>query len=196
MITEYAVAIVISYLLGGVCTGYYLVRFCRGIDIRDQGSGGVGARNVGRVLGRVGFYTTLIGDALKGAVPILAIRYMDRYMEFPQEMSSYLLVAVVVGNVWPLLLQFRGGRGIATAFGGYLALDWILGLTLVGAAILLLIFRRGVVLSGMAAFLLLPLVAVGIQSPRNVIVALVSVAVVVVVAHRHHLRGVSLREGK
>ena len=116
-------------------------------------------------------------------------------MEFPQEMSSYLLVAVVVGNVWPLLLQFRGGRGIATAFGGYLALDWILGLTLVGAAILLLIFRRGVVLSGMAAFLLLPLVAVGIQSPRNVIVALVSVAVVVVVAHRHHLRGVSLREG-
>jgi glycerol-3-phosphate acyltransferase PlsY len=55
MITEYVVAIVISYLLGGVCTGYYLVRFYRGIDIRDQGSGGVGARNVGRVLGRVGF---------------------------------------------------------------------------------------------------------------------------------------------
>jgi len=191
MITEYVVAIVISYLLGGVCTGYYLVRFCRGIDIRDLGSGGVGARNVGRVLGRVGFYTTLIGDALKGAVPILAIRYM----EFPQEMSSYLLVAVVVGNVWPLLLQFRGGRGIATAFGGYLALDWILGLTLVGTAILLLIFRRGVVLSGMAAFMLLPLVAAGIQSPRNVIVALVCVAVVVLVAHRHHLRGVSLREG-
>lgn len=191
MITEYVVAIVISYLLGGVCTGYYLVRFYRGIDIRDQGSGGVGARNVGRVLGRVGFYTTLIGDALKGAVPILAIRYM----EFPQEMSSYLLVAVVVGNVWPLLLQFRGGRGIATAFGGYLAIDWILGLTLVGTAILLLIFRRGVVLSGMAAFMLLPLVAAGIQSPRNVIVALVCVAVVVLVAHRHHLRGVSLREG-
>ena len=192
MITEYAVAIVISYLLGGVCTGYYLVRVCRGIDIRDQGSGGVGARNVGRVLGRVGFYTTLIGDALKGAMPILAVRYM----EFPQEMSSYLLVAVVVGNVWPLLLQFRGGRGIATAFGGYLALDWILGLTLVGAAFLLLIFRRGVVMSGMAAFLLLPLVAAGNQFPRNIIVALVFVAVVVVIAHRHHLRGDPPRGGQ
>lgn len=191
MITEYALAIAASYLLGGVCTGYYLVRFYRGIDIRDQGSGGVGARNVGRVLGRVGFYTTLIGDALKGAVPILAIRYI----EFPQEMSSCLLVAVVVGNVWPLLLQFRGGRGIATAFGGYLAIDWILGLTLVGTAILLLSFRRGVVLSGMAAFMLLPLVAAGIQSPPDVIVALVSVAAVVVVAHRNHLRGVSPHEG-
>lgn len=184
MNSENAIAIVLAYLLGGICTGYYLVRIRRRIDIRDQGSGGVGARNVGRILGTVGFIITIAGDGLKGALPILAVRYF----EMPAAMESYVLVAVVVGHIWPLWLQFKGGRGVATAFGGYLALDWVLGLTLLGTALVLLLFRRGVILSGMAAFLLLPWIAAWRQSSVEVIVALAATAAVVVVAHWPHLR--------
>ena len=192
MSIEDVMAIALSYFLGGICTGYYLVRIRKGIDIRDQGSGGVGARNVGRVLGRGGFSITLLGDALKGAAPIL----LSHSLGFQEPLTAYLLVSVVIGHVWPLLLQFRGGRGVATAFGGILALDWFLGAALVGTTILLLIFRRGVVLSGLAAFLLLPLIAAGNQSPGELILSLVCVAAVVVVAHRHHLGGDAPRGGQ
>lgn len=142
------VCIVMAYLLGGICTGYYLVRFKAHLDIREQGSGGVGARNVGRILGKPGFIVTLLGDSLKG---LLAV-WLARRFEIADPAVSWVLVAVIAGHIWPLPLQFRGGRGIATATGAYLAYDPNLVLLLLGITGILMVFRRGFVLSGLAAF--------------------------------------------
>lgn len=178
------ICIVIAYLLGGICTGYYLVRLKAGIDIRDQGSGGVGARNVGRLLGKPGFVATLLGDTLKGVLAVLLARRFD----VSEPAVSLVLLAVIAGHIWPLPLGFRGGRGIATAIGAYLACDPWLALLLLGSTLALMVFRRGFILSGLAAFLLVPPAAYALDFPGHLVAALAGSAAIVLFAHRERIR--------
>jgi len=178
------ICILIAYLLGGICTGYYLVRFKAKLDIREHGSGGVGARNAGRILGKPGFIITLLGDALKG---ILAVA-LARKFEIAEPAVSLVLVAVIAGHIWPLPLQFRGGRGIATAIGAYSAYDPNLALLLLGVTIVLMVFRRGFILSGLAAFLLLPFIAHVMEMPGHTVAALAGCSVIILFAHRERIR--------
>lgn len=178
------ICILIAYLLGGICTGYYLVRFKEKVDIRELGSGGAGARNVGRILGKPGFIITLVGDALKGVVAIL----LARKFEIAEPAVSLVLVAVIAGHIWPLPLQFRGGRGIATAIGAYLAYDLNLALILLGLTVVLMVFRRGFIISGLGAFLLLPAVAYAFELPGHTVAALAGSSVIILFAHRERIR--------
>ena len=178
------VCILMAYLLGGICTGYYLVRIKTKTDIRDQGSGGVGARNVGRLLGRSGFLITLLGDGLKGVLAIL----LARQFGLSEPMVAMVLVAVIVGHIWPLPLQFHGGRGISTAIGAYLAYDPLMAGLLLTLAAVLMIFRRGFILSGLGAFLLLPIVAYTLKLPAHTLAALIGTAGVILFAHRERIR--------
>jgi len=184
MVGKEIVGVVMAYLLGGLCMGYYLVRIYAQMDIRTVGSGGVGARNVGRVLGRPGFVVTLLGDALKGGLVLALARGFG--MAGPA--LSFVLLAVIAGHIWPLQLQFRGGRGIAASVGAYLALDPYLALLLLGLTLVLLIFRRGFVLSGLVAFLLLPLVAFVLEMRGYTIAALAGSAIMILFAHREYIR--------
>ncbi|QBG48411.1 glycerol-3-phosphate acyltransferase [Verrucomicrobia bacterium S94] len=184
MIDRDIICILIAYLLGGICTGYYLVRLKTKRDIRECGSGGVGARNAGRILGASGFAVTLLGDALKG----LAAVALAHWFGLAAPVVSLVLVAVVAGHVWPLFLQFRGGRGIAPAIGAYLAFDSNLAMLLFGLTLVLLIFRRGFILSGLTAFLTLPLVAYALDMPDHAVAALTAVSVIILFAHRERIR--------
>lgn len=178
------ICILIAYLLGGICTGYYLVRIKVHKDIREQGSGGVGARNVGRILGRSGFIITLLGDAFKGALALAFAREFN----VSALAISWVFVAVIAGHVWPLPLQFRGGRGIATALGAYLVYDLSLILLLLGITLVMRVFRRGFIEGGLVAFLLVPLVAYILERPGHTVAAVTGASVVVLFAHREHLR--------
>lgn len=180
------ICILLAYLLGGICTGYYLVRAKARIDIREHGSGGVGARNVGRILGKPGFVVTLLGDAVKGVFAVL----LARRFEISAPAVSLVLVAVIAGHIWPLPLRFRGGRGIATAIGSYLAYDPFLALLLLGTTVVLMVFRRGFILSGLAAFLLLPAVAYALEAPGHTVAALAASSVIILFAHRERIRKV------
>lgn len=178
------ICILVAYLLGGVCTGYYFVRFKTKLDIREQGSGGVGARNVGRILGKSGFIATALGDTLKGLLAVM----LARRFEVAEPAVALVLVAVIAGHIWPLPLQFRGGRGIATAAGAYLAYDPWLALLLLGITAVLMVFRRGFILSGLASFLLLPLVAYTLKKPGHTVAALAGASVIILFAHRERIR--------
>src|SRR4051812_39893298 len=91
-----------AYLLGCFTAGYYLVRMRTGLDIREVGSGSVGARNVSRVLGAGGFLLTLLCDFGKGALAVWAARHY-----VPDErLAALAMVAVVIGHIWPLPLRF------------------------------------------------------------------------------------------
>lgn len=178
------ICIFMAYLLGGICFGYYLVRFRSKIDIRDHGSGGVGARNVGRLLGKPGFVLTLLGDSLKGVLAILLARRFD----VSTPVVSLVLVAVIAGHVWPLTLRFRGGRGIATAIGAYLAYDPRLALLLLVITGVLMMFRREFILSGLAAFLLLPAIVFVMDFPGHTVTALTGSSFIILYAHRERIR--------
>src|SRR5258706_16445510 len=107
------------YALGCCTAGYYWVRWRTGLDLRFQGSGNIGARNVGRIVGPSGFVVTLLIDGLKGA---LVVR-LALYLGAGPDIVVACLVAVIVGHNWPLQLRFHGGKGIATSMGALLAYD-------------------------------------------------------------------------
>jgi glycerol-3-phosphate acyltransferase PlsY len=108
-----------SYLAGGIPTGYLLVKRWRGADIRTLGSGNPGTANVYRTAGaRLGAATLLV-DALKGYLPVLAAQRL-----FPSAPWLALAcgAAAVIGHDWTVFLGFRGGKGVATSAGVFLAL--------------------------------------------------------------------------
>ena len=185
MTTSTTVAIIVaSYLVGCVSAGYYLVKICRGTDVREHGSGNVGARNVGRLLGPAGFAVTFLVDMAKGMGAVWLAR------RFGLDLNGTMLAALaaVAGHIWPVQLRLRGGKGVCTSLGALLMLDY--RLVLIGLCVLipLKVLTHQSVLSGMVVFALLPLIAFLLGHPLGVVSGLGVLAVVVVTAHRANLR--------
>lgn len=133
--------------------GYWLVRWRTGHDVREQGSGGTGATNVGRVLGGAGFLVVLLLDALKGALAVLAARWLcgaDTWVPWAAGL------AVVTGHVWPVFLSFRGGKGVATLIGAWLVLQPAAFLFCVPVFAVAWLFLRRFTLAGLCGLCLLP----------------------------------------
>jgi len=172
------------YLLGCFTTGYYLVRWRTGLDIRQQGSGNVGARNVGRVLGASGFIVTLLLDLGKGALAV----GMALYFGLRPEMVIASMLAVVVGHNWPMQLRFHGGKGIATSLGVLLAYDSFLVVILVLLMLPLFALSRNFTIGGLLSFALSPLVAFLCGLENMEVVAASLVAIMVLVSHQKNIR--------
>lgn len=172
-----------AYALGCFATGYYLVRARTGRDVRELASGNIGARNVGRVLGRSGFGVTLLGDFGKGALAVWAARYFTG-SDF---VAGLALLCVVIGHIWPVTLRWRGGKGVATSLGALLVYDYHLALAYAVCFAMGLALVRKTVLPGLVAYLCLP--AVSFWLHRNGVEASVLsvLATLVIVAHRSNL---------
>jgi glycerol-3-phosphate acyltransferase PlsY len=108
-----AALVILGYLSGSIPYGLLLVRALKGVDVRAQGSGNIGATNVGRVAGTTAGVLVLVLDALKGAVPVLLARAAEPGSAVP----ALVGLAAFVGHVAPPWLGFRGGKGVATALG-------------------------------------------------------------------------------
>lgn len=134
-VEELIAVVAVSYLIGSIPMGYLAGRGLKGVDIRDYGSGSIGATNVLRVLGREAFLGVMLLDAAKGYVTVLAVWYI--FGTHDLQVASG--IAVVLGHDFPLYIRFRGGRGVATSFGVYaaLALPLAIGLFAVGVFILI-----------------------------------------------------------
>src|ERR1041385_2406821 len=144
-----------AYLMGCFAAGYYLVRSRLGEDVRELGSGSVGARNVGRILGKTGFLITLLSDFGKGALAVWAAHHFTK----DERIVALAMVAVVAGHIWPAQLRFHGGKGMATSLGALLVYDYHLifafGILFAGMFVVV----RKTVLPGLFAFICLPLVS-------------------------------------
>ncbi len=178
------VVILLCYALGCFASGYYWVRWRIGQDIRELGSGSVGARNVGRVLGAGGFIVTLLADVTKGA---LAVALAQHCGVRPDSMIA-AMVAVVVGHTWPIQLRLRGGKGIATSLGVLLAYDPLLVLILATAFVPIWIMVRSFTLSGLLAFAISPLVVFLCKLGNLEVAAISLMAIVVLIAHQKNIR--------
>jgi acyl phosphate:glycerol-3-phosphate acyltransferase len=105
--------VLLGYLAGSIPFGLLVVRAARGVDVRDQGSGNIGATNVARVAGKGLGVAVLVLDALKGALPVLLARAVEPTPVVP----ALVGLAAFAGHVAPPWLGFRGGKGVATALG-------------------------------------------------------------------------------
>ncbi|TCK60839.1 glycerol-3-phosphate 1-O-acyltransferase PlsY [Seleniivibrio woodruffii] len=114
----YFLVIALCYLIGSIPTAYLVVKRIKGIDIRTVGSGNVGASNAARVLGKWGFIGVLFADAMKGFLPVMLLKAL--YGEDTLVLAG--AVALVVGHSFTCFLKFKGGKGVATGLGIFLAL--------------------------------------------------------------------------
>jgi acyl phosphate:glycerol-3-phosphate acyltransferase len=149
---QWVLYLIASYLVGGLMTGFLVAKVLRGHDLRVMGSGNIGARNAGRVLGSAGFVLTLAGDILKAA----AVVWAGIELGFPPYIQLLGFLAVIIGHLYPIFLRFKGGKGVASFIGGLLVFNW-LSAVLVGAAFLLFYsIKRSLTVAGLFAFALAP----------------------------------------
>ena len=121
----YVTALVIAYLLGSIPFGYVLVRTFRKEDIRATGSGNIGATNVARSGAKGLGLATLLLDLLKGYIAVLLAHYLAVRggLADPFQLMTLAAVVAVVAHIYPIWLGFKGGKGVATALGVYIALE-------------------------------------------------------------------------
>jgi acyl-phosphate glycerol 3-phosphate acyltransferase len=145
--------LVACYALGCFVAAYYVTRWRRGVDIRASGSGNAGARNMARVYGMTDAVITLLLDAAKGAIAVVAgLTFLGA-----EWAALAALLAAIIGHIWPMQLSFHGGKGVATGLGGMLAFDPVVALTLLATAAMWFAFSRDFFKSG--------LIAIGLTAP-------------------------------
>jgi len=174
---------VFSYLLGSIPFGYLLVRTFRGEDVRQSGSGNIGATNVSRKSPMLGVITLLL-DAAKGAAAVLLARGV-----FPGQPLVAVLAAVfaILGHVFPVWLGFRGGKGVATGLGSFLVLVPKAILLMVGVFVLVVMVFRYVSLASIVSVALLPLLAwqMNVYFDSPFVLALMTAASLLIIAKHH-----------
>ncbi len=155
---------VAAYLIGSIPFGILLAKLFGVVDVRKAGSGNIGATNVARVAGPLPGILTLVLDGVKGAAAVwLAAR-------FANESALWMTVAglsALLGHCFPVWLRFRGGKGVATAAGMFLALCWPAALGAIGVFILVVLFSRFVSLGSVSAAAAMPLLIYLLWAPHH-----------------------------
>jgi glycerol-3-phosphate acyltransferase PlsY len=183
--TREVLALVSAYLLGSVPFAIVLVRLFRGVDVRAQGSGNAGATNVLRTAGKALALGTVFLDIGKG---VAAVALMEAVTFDPRWLGA-AAVAAVLGHVFPVWFSFRGGKGVATAIGGFVVLAPGAVLAVVGAFLLVVVATRLVSLGSITAACLLPLaMRLLFHAPDPVVVAAAATTFLLVFSHRANIR--------
>jgi glycerol-3-phosphate acyltransferase PlsY len=186
-----------AYLLGSIPFGYLLVRFFRKEDVRAIGSGNIGATNVVRAGGKGLGLLTLLLDTLKGYLAVvIAMHLAPSIGHGPSHLAIVAAVAVVLGHVFPVWLGFRGGKGIATALGVFVALVPWVALAAVCLFILIVATTRLVSLGSILAAVSIPLFTLLLVPARSAMllegISFISLVSII----KHHANIVRLLHGK
>ena len=187
----------LAYLLGSIPFGYLLVLLFRKEDVRATGSGNIGATNVARSGGKALGLLTLLLDALKGYLAVLiAMHFAPSDIHGPSPLAIAAAVAAVLGHVFPIWLKFRGGKGIATALGVFIALVPLVALASVVLFTLIVATTRLVSLGSILAAISIPFFALLLVPKRSpaLLVGLTCISLVSIA--KHHANIVRLIQGK
>ena len=170
---------IIAYVLGSIPFGVLFARN-RNIDLREHGSGNIGATNVARILGKKAGALTLLGDALKGWSAVALAAWT---LDAPLAVAGAGLIAFL-GHLFPIFLKFKGGKGVATGLGIHLYMMPLATLGSVAVFAATLWISRYVSLSSILAAFFLPVFGIFLKMPLPYISA--SLAIALMVLHRHH----------
>jgi glycerol-3-phosphate acyltransferase PlsY len=186
-----ALAFIGSYFLGSIPFGY-LVGKVKGYDLRKKGSGNIGATNVFRVVGKKEGIFVFILDFLKGFLPV--IYFTD--VSVPGGILA--LLGAIIGHMTTPFLHFKGGKGVATGFGGIVALMPIPALSAFGVWILLVGITRRVSVGSLGAALSLPILYFYLSRPmiKSILFISILLAILVVITHRKNIRKLLRKEEK
>jgi glycerol-3-phosphate acyltransferase PlsY len=191
--------IVYSYLLGSIPFGYILVRTFQNEDIRQSGSGNIGATNVARSNKTLGIGTLFL-DALKGWLAVVLTHVVVKGFHLSAPTTAMNLAALaalfaVLGHMFPIWLGFRGGKGVATALGVFIALSWPAALLSVVVFILAVLVSKYVSVGSIVASVALPILVYILTPHRTGFFMLCTVVIAALVIWKHHSNISRLRAG-
>ncbi len=184
----FGIVFIVSYLIGSIPTGYLFVKLKTGQDLRTIGSGSTGATNVKRVLGTKYFFTVLLIDALKGALPVILAA---NFVNFKAELGIAAVVAavaVIVGHSKSLFLSFKGGKSVASGIGTILALNWQVGLILAAIWAIITYLSKYVSLGSIIALACAPILMYCFHQPIAYIVYCLAGAIYIIYLHRENIK--------
>jgi acyl phosphate:glycerol-3-phosphate acyltransferase len=179
---EYLIPL-ISYFLGSIPFGYILVKFTQGKDIRSFGSGNIGATNVFR-RSRLSGILTLALDAGKGSLAVVLAGWLGGGVEW----QTAAAVCAIVGHVFPVWLRFKGGKGVATGCGAYLALSPLAVSTTLVLFVLMLCLTRYISVASIGATAFFPLWAYLFGEPAPLLLGSGLGGVLIIVKHHQNIR--------
>jgi glycerol-3-phosphate acyltransferase PlsY len=180
------VMVLLGYLLGSIPTGVLFAR-AKGIDLTQTGSGNIGATNAARALGKKIGALVLLGDALKGLLPVLLARHLFGGHHWGHWIAAATALAAFLGHLFPIWLGFRGGKGVATGLGVFLALAPIPTLICGGVFIAVYAAFRIASLGSLLATTAFVPVALLFHAPRATVTLGVLLWALIVYKHRGNI---------
>ena len=179
--TAFVACALLAYLAGSIPFGLILTKATGHGDIRALGSGNIGATNVLRTGDKWLALATLIGDVLKGALPVaIAAR-------FGEEFASVAAISAVLGHIFPVWLNFKGGKGVATGVGVLIAYAWPVAAAAIATWVVVAIVFRYSSLAALAATALAPLYTWLFDRSLGAILVVLAIAVVIIARHRSNI---------
>ncbi len=170
--------IVLAYLIGSIPSSVWVSKYFFGIDIRDYGSGNAGATNTFRTLGPNWGSFVMVADMLKGIIAVKLVYLIPYYLDHDSQMTNLQIglgLAAVVGHIFPIWAEFRGGKGVATVFGMVLGIQ----------PIVVLYLTRFVSLSSILASLAFPIFILVIFNEKEDLYRIFAIAVALMVLITH-----------
>ncbi len=179
-----ALFITIAYLLGSISSAILLSRIMGFQDPRSEGSKNPGATNVLRIAGKKAAFFTLVGDALKGLLPVLAAVLSDQ----PGWLAAVTGFAAFIGHCFPVFFNFRGGKGVATALAAIVAFDWITGALVITIWLIVAKVFKISSLAAILSFIALPFILYWQQNDLTVSLIFSCLSVILVWRHRSNIQ--------
>lgn len=184
------IAVAVSYLLGAIPAAYLLVKMIKGVDIRECGSGNVGATNASRIIGKKLGAIVLIFDVVKGVLAVVVVgAYCARFVSIsPVSVQSLCGLSVVAGHVFNVFLKGRGGKGVATGAGVMLGIAP--GALSIGGGVFLLVViaTKYVSLGSIIASVVIPFAMIGLGYPSSAIIMSAALCVLIVAKHNSNIK--------
>jgi acyl phosphate:glycerol-3-phosphate acyltransferase len=174
----------VAYLLGSVSCAIIVCRMMGLADPREQGSGNPGATNVMRIGGKKAAGITLLGDMLKGFLPV----FLANVLGMSPLLQALAGLAAFLGHLYPVFFGFKGGKGVATSLGVLLGFSWILGFVVIGTWLLVYKLRKISSLSALTASVLSPIYAWFILGDKVIAGAAVVMMVFLLVRHKGNIQ--------
>lgn len=201
MMINYIVVAVVAYLIGSISFSVIFTKKLAGFDVREKGSGNAGTTNVLRTAGKLPAVLTLICDILKGVAAVLIALLVGQMINGDSFTRAILVqiagVFVIIGHTFPIFFKFKGGKGVATALGVILIVNWEVGLICLVFALILMILSRMVSLGSLAAAILFPILCMFTQEHYIVggkeahfayIIFSILMALIVIFNHRENIK--------
>lgn len=184
METSFIITIIISYLVGAIPCGVVLTRLSGVGDVRKSGSGNIGATNVYRTAGRRLGVLTLVGDIIKGVIPVI---YALAVAHLTLEQTAMVAGATFLGHLYPIYLGFKGGKGVATALGIYLVLSPLSVLIAAIIFVALVWIWRYISLGSITAAAVFPVLIYLLEGSLPLLYASLFISFMVIWRHRENI---------